>query len=108
MAELNISGRLTVKTLKTQFAKNFGLELRIYKGNNFADPDATLASISSKKVDDFECSLNMLVGNFEIRFKEATGLKVQIATLPNAKTEPGVLVNDKHTLGEASTKFRPE
>jgi hypothetical protein len=107
MAQFSISGRMTVKTLKSQFASTYGLELRVYKGNNFADENATLASISSKKVDDFECKSNMLVGNFEGRFKESTGLKVQIATLPNARTEPGVLVNDKFSLSEASAKFKP-
>jgi hypothetical protein len=107
MAQLSISGRLTVKGLKSQFSKTFGLELRVYKGSKFADESATLASLSSKKVEDFECKANMLVGNFETKFTNATGLKIQVATLPNARTEPGVLVNDKFTLSEASTKFKP-
>lgn len=105
MAELNISGRLSVSGLKSQFKKAFGLEIRIYNGSNFADEKATLASISNKKVDDFECRGNMKVGNFESRFFEATGLKVQIATLPNATVEPGKLVNNDFTLTEASAKF---
>ncbi len=107
MAEFKISGRLSVKGLKAQFAKTYGLELRVYKGNKFADESATLASLSTKKVDDFECKGNMQAGNFEAKFNAATGLKVQIATLPNAKVEPGVLVNDKFTLSEASSKFKP-
>jgi hypothetical protein len=107
MAKLIVSGRLSVKGLKQQFAKTYGLELRIYNGSKFADENATLASISSKKVDDFECKSNMLVGNFETRFSGATGLKVQIATLPNARTEPGQLVNNTFSLSEASAKFKP-
>ena len=45
MAEFNISGRLTVKSLKKQFKEAFGATLRVYKGKQFADDDATLASI---------------------------------------------------------------
>lgn len=107
MADINISGRMTVKSLKAQFQKEFGLELRVYNGKIFAKEDATLASLSSKKVDDFECRGNLLVGNFETRFEAATGLKVQVATLTNAKVEPGVLVNGKYSLSEAGEKFKP-
>ena len=105
MAEFNISGRMTVGSLKKQFEDAYGLELRVYNGAAFADESATLASISDKKVDDFECRANMLVGNFEGRFKEATGVKVQVATRADAKVEPGQLVNNSFTLGDASAKF---
>jgi hypothetical protein len=108
MAEFNISGRLTVKSLKKQFEDSFGLELRVYDGNKFAEGDSTLASISKIKVDDFECRSNMIISNFESKFHDATGIKVQIATLSNAKTEPNELVNNSFTLSEASSKFRPE
>jgi hypothetical protein len=105
MADFSISGRMQVKSLRNQFKKEFGLDLRVYKGKQFADQDATLASISDKKVDDFECKGNMQVGNFEEKFKAATGITVQVATLPDAKVEPGVLVNNKFTLSEAKSKF---
>lgn len=105
MAEFSISGRMSVGRLQSQFKSVFGLELRVYKGPKFAEESATLASISSKKVDDFECAGNMKVGNFEARFLSATGIKVQVATLPNAKVEPGVLVNNDYTLSQASAKF---
>ena len=94
-------------SLKSQFAKAYGLELRVFNGQKFADEDATLASISDIKVEDFECRGSLLVGNFEDRFLKATGLKVQVATLPNAQTEPNALVNNKFTLSEASAKFKP-
>lgn len=105
MASFNISGRMSVETLKDQFKKEFGLELRVYNGSIFADPKATLASISKKKVEDFECRSNMKVGNFESNFLEGAGIKVQVAVLPDAKVEPGVLVNNDFTLSEASAKF---
>ena len=38
----NINGRMKVKTLKTDFKKEFGLSIRVYVGVNFADDDATL------------------------------------------------------------------
>jgi hypothetical protein len=106
MAEFNISGRLTVASLKRQFEEAYGLELRIYDGKQFADEKATLASISTKKVEDFECRGNLQVGNFEKRFEEATGLKVQVATLPDAKIAPGQLINNASTLSEASRNFK--
>lgn len=106
MANFNISGRLTVAGLKKQFEETFGLELRVYKGKQFADEKATLASLSSKKVDDFECRGNLKVGNFEKRFEEETGLRIQVATLPNSKTNAGNLVHNESTLSEASRNFK--
>lgn len=47
----------------------------------------------------------MKVGNFEAHFSKETGIKVQVATLPNAKAEPGKLVNNDFTLSQASVKF---
>jgi len=105
MAEFNISGRMSVGRLRSQFRETFGLELRVYHGQKFADDAATLASISDKKVDNFECRGNMMVGNFETNFQNATGVKVQVATCADAKVEPGALVNNKFTLNEAKEKF---
>ncbi len=105
MAEFSISGRMTVNGLQKQFKDSFGLDLRVYHGAKFADGKDTLASISAKKVEDFECKGNMQVGNFESKFLDATGIKVQVATLPNAPVEPGVLVGNEFTLSQASAKF---
>jgi len=102
MADFSISGRMSVAGLQRQFNKAFGLELRVYKGPKFADPKATLASLSNKKVDDFECKGNTKVGNFETKFEKATGLKVQVATLPSADGKSGALVSDDLTLSQAA------
>jgi hypothetical protein len=107
MADFNISGRMSVKALKNQFKNTFGLELRVYKGKQFADESETLARVSDKKVEDFTCKANMQVGNFETKFKEATGITVQVAVLPDAPKEPGTLINNTYTLGEASRLFKP-
>lgn len=100
MGELQITGRLTVKGLKAKFFKEYNLTLRVFKGSKFADENATLASLSDKKVEDFSAKSNMLVGNFEQRFENATGLKVQIAT-----PDDTVLVNNSAPLSSGKTAF---
>ena len=42
---VNINGRMKVKTLKSQFLDEFGLTIRVYDGRGFADDNSTLASI---------------------------------------------------------------
>lgn len=99
MAELSISGRMMVKTLRADFKKVFGLTLRVYDGVKGADENATLASLArkkEKKVEDFSANPNMLVGNFEERFEKATGLKIQVASFDDRK-----LVDNSLTLTKA-------
>lgn len=70
MAEFNINGRMTVKSLRKQFKDAFGATLRVYKGAKFAPEDATLASIRSgenAKGGELACRGNMQVGNFETK-----------------------------------------
>jgi hypothetical protein len=64
---LNINGRMKVKTLRADFKKEFGLSLRIYVGVNFADEEATLASIrkGDSKGGEFSPQRNTKVGNLE-------------------------------------------
>lgn len=99
MAEFSISGRMSVGNLQKQFKNAFGLTLRVYKGNNFADASATLASISDKKVEDVSCIGSIQVGNFEERMSKV-GIKVQVATGDNSS-----LVSNSYTLNEASKLF---
>ena len=82
MAEFNISGRLTIKSQKKQFKEAFGATLRVYKGKQFADDDATLASIrvGDVKGGELKCAGNLKVGNFENKMKELFGVTVQVAT----------------------------
>lgn len=104
MADFKVSGRLTVSGLQKQFKKEFGLELRVYKGKKFADESSTLAKLSDKKVEDFTCKGNMKIGNFETNFSEATGLTVQVASVGAAFGE-GKLIDNGLTLSQASTQF---
>ena len=103
MAELSVSGRLTVGSLKNQFKKEFGLTLRIYYGARFADEKATLASLRKEggsKAGDLKISGNMQVGNFEKKFLEIYGIKIQVATGDDTK-----LINDILTLSAASKEW---
>ena len=96
MAELNINGRMMVKNFKRQFKKEFGGSLRVYKGQNLADDDATLASIRAEGHKGGELTLraNMLVGTFEEKMQELFGIKVQVADADDKK-----LVDNALTLG---------
>jgi len=101
MAELSVSGRLTVGSLKNQFKKEFGLTLRVYHGSKFADEKATLASLrkgdDKAKTGDLKASGNMFAGTFEKKFKEIYGIKVQVANVDDSK-----LIADDVTLSAAS------
>ena len=52
MAEIKVSGRMSVASLKKQFKEAFGSTLRVYKSVSakgaFADDKATLASIRAE------------------------------------------------------------
>ncbi len=87
MADFNINGRMKVSTLKKQFKDAFGSTLRVYKGKQFADEDATLASIRGEgaKGGELACKGNMKVGSFEDKVKELYGISVQVATPDDSK-----------------------
>jgi len=95
---LKIDGRMKVKTLKEKFKKEFGLTLRVYNGNRFADDDATLASIrkGNTKGGEFSPRTNMKVDTFEKKMKELFGVKVQIAG-----SDDSYLCKNDLTLSEA-------
>lgn len=99
MKELNVNGRMMVKTLKRQFADTFGLSLRVYLGQHFADDNSTLASIRREGCAGGELSVygQMQVGNFENKMLEEFGIKVQVANADDSK-----LVDNKLTLAAAS------
>ena len=98
MAEFSIDGRMKVKTLKKQFKEAFGATLRVYKGNQFADEDATLASIrvGDAKGGELKCAGNLKVGNFENKMKELFGVKVQVAN-----KDDNALANNDITIAAA-------
>ena len=87
MADLSISGKLKVKTLKANFKEEYGSTLRVYVGKKFADDDATLASIRKEDAKGGEVKINgkMLVGNFEKKILEEFGIVIQVATPDDSK-----------------------
>ncbi len=95
---LNINGRMKVKTLKADFRKEFGLNIRLYDGREFADDDATLASI--RKGDstggEFAPQRNTKVGNLEDKIMDLFGLKTQVSG-----SDDSYLCENDHTLAKA-------
>ena len=82
MAEFKIDGRMTVKTLKEKFKKEFEGTLRVYNGREKADDSATLAAIRTGDVKGGElvCRASRTVGKFEQEMMEQFGIKVQVAS----------------------------
>ncbi len=78
---LNISGRMKVKSLKSQFKDEFGLSIRVYDGRSFADDDATLASVrkGDSKGGEITPRKNTKVGNLEDKIMDMFGIKTQIS-----------------------------
>jgi hypothetical protein len=93
MADIEITGRTKVKTLKNKFKKEFGSTLRIYNGIKFADDNATIGSIASKTVSndaDVKARGNTKVGTFIAKCKKHFGLKVRVAD----KTDKTLIPDD--------------
>jgi hypothetical protein len=101
MADLKISGKMKVKTLKKMFKEAFGLSIRLYDGRSFADDNSTLASIrrSDTKGGEFTVKANMKVVNFENKLLKEFGIKSQIAGSDNS-----YLCDDEITLSDAKEK----
>jgi hypothetical protein len=98
MADLKVTGRMKVKSLKTVFNKEFGLTLRLYDGKYFADDNATLASIrqGDNKGGDFSIKANTKIGNFEKKLLKEFGIKSQVAD-----SDDSYLCKDELTLAAA-------
>lgn len=88
MADFNISGRMKVKSLKSNFKKEFGLTLRVYQGNKFADDNDTVGSVSDISIPngaEVKANGRTHVGNFEDNVKDTFGVKVQVANAEDSK-----------------------
>lgn len=100
MSDFKFSGRMSIERLQKQFKNEFGGTLRVYYGNKFADPSATIASIrkgGTSKSGEFDVSGNMHVGRFEKVLKEQFGIKVQVANAENTS-----LASDKSSLSKCA------
>lgn len=89
MADLKISPRMKVKTLKADFKKAFGATLRVYTTSTCkakADDDATLGSLmGGAKGGEMTFGSNLRVGNFEKKVTENYGIGVQVANPADTK-----------------------
>jgi hypothetical protein len=96
--ELKISGKMHVKTLKSQFKEVFGLTLRVYDGRSFADDNSTLAQVrkGDAKGGEFAPQRNTKVGSFEDKMMSMFGIKVQVAG-----SDDSYLCNNDLTLAGA-------
>lgn len=93
--DIAVNGNTKVKTLKTQFQNKYGVNIRVYKGQKFADDDATMASIRKDGVSgkgEIDINGNMHVGNIEKKFMETLGVKIQI------ENKEGKLADNKVSL----------
>ena len=83
-ADFEIKPQMKIKTLCKNFNENFGLSLRVYKGQTIADGDLTLAQLNklSKKTElnskagSLKIRASMRVGDAEKIFKEHFGVNV--------------------------------
>ena len=94
---LSVDGRMKVKRLKEEFRKEFGVNIRVYKGVKFADDDATLAAVrkaDAPRSGDFDVHIGTKVGSVERLFLEKLGITVQIEAMD------GSLADNNLTLGQ--------
>ena len=90
MADLKVTGRMSVKTLIKNFKEAYGGTLRVYNGVKFADPDATIASIRKwdKVGGEISANGNMHCGKFEKAMLEEFGIKVNVANSTDSALVP--------------------
>ncbi len=104
-AEFAVAPNKKVKTVCADFKKAFGVTLCIYKGNQLADPEMTLAALNKRTTKDvktqgtgeLKIKASMKVGEAEKLFDQAFGLTVQIKD-PKGKE----CVDNKLTIGQAA------
>lgn len=90
MKQIQISGRMTVKTLKQDILEVLGLSVQVFHQTELAKDTDTLASISLKRgnisTQELHIRGNTLIKNFENLFLEKYGIVLQV--LSNSQTIP--------------------
>jgi hypothetical protein len=98
MATIKVTKSSSVKSIKKQFAKEFNCNIRIYKGNKFADDTTKISELTKK--NDFNGKLELgprsRVGNVEDYFRKEFGIKIQISNANDSK-----LAKNEMTLTQA-------
>lgn len=105
-SDFSIASNKKIRTIQAEFKNNFGLTLRIFKGNQHADPEMTIAKLNAKitskidsSKDDLVIKASMKIEEFEKLVLAHFGLKVQVADEFDS-----YLVGNHYTLGQASRK----
>lgn len=98
MATIRVTRASSVKSIKRQFSEEFNCNIRIYKGNKFADEKTKISELS--KTDsaggDLDLGARSRVANVERYFMEEFGIKVQISNADDTK-----LADNSMTLTQA-------
>lgn len=105
-SDFSIAPNKKIKTIQKEFKDNFGLTLRVFKGNQHADGELTIAGLNRKTTakvnaaqEDLKIKASTPIASFEEQMMSHFGLKVQVADEFNI-----YLVENHYTLGQASRK----
>lgn len=98
MATIKVTKASSVKSIKRQFSEEFNCNIRIYKGNKFADEKTKISELSKTDSAGGELDLGARsrVANVERYFMEEFGIKVQISNADDTK-----LADNSMTLTQA-------
>ncbi|MGB0770399.1 MAG: hypothetical protein ACPGPB_06555 [Flavobacteriaceae bacterium] len=98
MATIRVTRASSVKSIKRQFSEEFNCNIRIYKGNKFADEKTKISELSKTESAGGELDLGARsrVANVERYFMEEFGIKVQISNADDTK-----LADNSMTLTQA-------
>jgi|TARA_B110000027_G_C15849903_1_gene182214 hypothetical protein len=98
MATIRVTKSSSVQSIKRQFTEQFNCNIRIYKGNQFADNKIKISELS--KTDsaggDLDLGARSRVENVERYFMETFGIKTQISNADDTK-----LAENSMTLTQA-------
>jgi hypothetical protein len=98
MATIRVTKSSSVQSIKRQFTEQFNCNIRIYKGNKFADDKTKISELSKTDSAGGELDLGARsrVENVERYFKETFGIKAQISNADDTK-----LAENSMTLTQA-------
>lgn len=98
MATIRVTKASSVKSIKRQFTKEFNCNIRLYKGNQFADEKTKISELSKTDSAGGELDLGARsrVENVERYFIETFGIKAQISNADDTK-----LADNSLTLTQA-------
>jgi hypothetical protein len=98
---LKLAGKMKISGFRLAFRDAFGSTLRVYKGQHYADDDATIGSVAGKPIKHgtkFAFSSQVKVGDFEKDLWKHFGLRVQVRAPDDSE-----LVDNELSLGQVSS-----